>query len=112
MLPASMLTLAQRRHWLATSPLEFQRRANVGPTQAYCWITMDIQGNQFIFKFSFLHVFYISWISMRYSHTNRITCWTDVIFDQRWAKVGPMDKMTLAQRNDIRWANVGPTSEC
>ena len=24
-----MLTLAQRRHWLATSPSEFQRRANV-----------------------------------------------------------------------------------
>ena len=29
MYPASMLTLAQRRHWLATSPSEFQRRANV-----------------------------------------------------------------------------------
>ena len=24
-----MLALAQRRHWLATSPSEFQRRANV-----------------------------------------------------------------------------------
>ena len=24
-----MLTLAQRRHWLATSPSDFQRRANV-----------------------------------------------------------------------------------
>ena len=28
-IPASMLTLAQHRHWLATSPSEFQRRANV-----------------------------------------------------------------------------------
>ena len=27
--PASMLTLAQRRHWLAMSTSEFQRRANV-----------------------------------------------------------------------------------
>ena len=35
-----------------------------------------------------------------------------VIFGQRWANVGPMDKMTLTQRNDIRWPNVGPTSEC
>ena len=28
-IPASMLTLAQHRHWLATSPSEFKRRANV-----------------------------------------------------------------------------------
>ena len=27
--PDSMLMLAQLRHWFATSPLEFQRRANV-----------------------------------------------------------------------------------
>ena len=85
-----MLTLAQRRHWLATSPSEFQRRANVS-------LLLDNDGHPR--KSIYLKVFFFSMCCKFHrfqcanSHTNRITRWTDVIFGQRWADgqndVGP-----------------------
>ena len=47
-----MLTLAQRWHWLATSPLEFQRQANVS-------LLLDDDGHprkSIYLKVFFLHV--------------------------------------------------------
>ena len=83
-----MLTLAQRRHWLATSPSEFQRRANV-------ILLLDDDGH----PRKSIYLFFLSMcckfdrFQCANSLTNRITRRTDVIFGQRWADgqndVGP-----------------------
>ena len=100
-----MLTLAQRRHWLATSPSEFQRRANVS-------LLLDDDGHSR--KSIYLKVFFspcvVNFIDFNALIHTLIALHVGPI--KFLANVGPMDKMTLAQRNDIRWPNVGPTSEC